>query len=371
MLAAALAFGGSPLLGRAEHDGKHATTIYGSPARKVHEEQFVSIGGIEQWVTIKGESSANPVILFLHGGPGNTLSPYADPIYGSWEKEFTLVQWDQRGAGRTYGRNVPTVESALAPPRMSDDPVQAAKYLAQHPLTIERMTEDGVQLAEYLAQHLAKKKIILMGGSWGSILGVHMVKSRPDLFYAYVGIAQIVNESGENGAASYAKVIALARAAGDQATVSRLEVLGAPPWVNPRNFGILRLATRVYEARSSTPAPESWWVRSPDYDTPQMRTDYSEGEDYSFLQFVGLKGDGMSSKVDLPKLGRVFKVPVFLIQGSEDLVAVPEVAKRYFDSIKAPQKEYVLVPKTGHDPNVAMIDAEYKVMRERVLPLTK
>ena len=272
---------------------------------------------------------------------------------------------------KNYGRNVPSVGSALVPTRMSDDPVQATRYLAQHPLTIEQMTEDGVQLSEYLIQHLGQKKIILMGGSWGSILGVHMVKSRPDLFYAYVGVSQIVNESLENGPASYAKVIELARAAGDQSTVLKIEALGRPPWINPRSFGILRRATRVYEAKTSNPPPKSWWVRSPLYDTPQMRRDYSEGEDYSFLQFVGLKGDGMSSKVDLAKLGKIFKVPVFLIQGSEDLVAVPEVAKRYFDNLEAPQKEYILVPNTGHDPNAAMIDAEYKVMRERVLPLTK
>lgn len=305
------------------------------------------IGGVEQWVTIKGERCANPVILFLHGGPGNTLSPYADSIYGTWEKEFTLVQWDQRGAGRTYGRNAPPAESTL---------------------TIERMTEDGVALAKYLAEHLRKKKIILVGGSWGSILGVHMAKSRPDLFYAYVGVSQIVSYR-ENQSASYS-VIAMAHAAGDRSTVTALEALGPPPWENPRNSGILRRATRAYEAKTSAPAPKAWWVRSPGYDTPQMRTDYSEGEDFSYLQFVGLKGDGMFSKVDLPGLGRAFEIPVFVIQGSEDLVAVPDVARRYFDGIVAPQMEFVLVPQAGHEPNLAMIDAEYRIMSQRVRPLT-
>ena len=347
MLAAVLVLGAPPSVAGGAEVREQTTAVCVSTAQRVHEETFVSIGGIKQWVTIKGDSCANPVILFLHGGPGNTLSPYADPLYCAWEKEFTLVQWDQRGAGKTYGRNPPPAESIL---------------------TIERMTEDGVQLAKYLTQHLRKKKIILMGGSWGSILGVHMAKSRPDLFHAYVGIAQVV-DSRENQAATYAKVIALARAAGDQSTVSTLEALGAPPWVNPRGFGVLRRATRVYEAKTSDPAPASWWMRSPDYDTPQIRADYSEGEDYSFIQYVGLKGHGMFSKVDLPKLGTVFEIPVFLIQGSEDLVTVPDVAKRYFDSITAPQKEFVLLPHVGHDPNLAMIDAEYKVMRQRVWPL--
>ncbi len=318
-----------------------------STAQKVHEEMFVSIGGIEQWITIKGESCANPVILFLHGGPGNPLSPYADSMFGSWEKTFTLVQWDQRGAGKTYGRNPPLADSTL---------------------TVERMTEDGVELAKYLTQHLGKKKVILYGGSWGSILGVHMVKSRPDLFHAYVGYMQMVNPR-ENLTASYAKVIALARAAGDQSTVSTLEALGLPPWENPRNFGILRRATRVYERKTTDPNPEL--VRSSDYDTPQIRADYTAGEDFSYIQFVGLNGDGMSSTVDLPALGMVFEVPVFIIHGSEDLVTMPHIAKRYFDDIKAPEKEFVLVPRAGHDSNAAINDAAYKVMMDRVRPLTQ
>ena len=328
---------------------RQATPICTSPSQKVHEEKFVSLGGIEQWVTIKGEDCANPVILFLHGGPGNTLTPYADSIYGAWEKTFTLVQWDQRGAGKTYGRNAPPDGSTL---------------------TIERMAEDGVQLAEYLTQCLDKRKIILIGGSWGSILGVHMVKSRPDLFHAYVGVAQIASYR-ENQAASYAKVAALARAAGDGKIVSALEALGPPPWTDPRNSGILRRATRVYEAKASTPAPTSWWAAAREYNTPQMRADYLEGEDWSYLQFVGRKGDGMFSKVDLAALGMAFEIPVFIIQGSEDLVATPDVAKRYFDGLKAPEKEFVLVPNAGHDPNVAMIEAQFAIVSQRIRPLAQ
>ena len=89
------------------------------------------------------------------------------------------------------------------------------------------------------------------------------------------------------------------------------------------------------------------------------------------VPFVGLKGDGMFSKVDLPKLGRAFQLPVFIIQGSEDLVAIPDVAKRYFESITAPEKKFVLVPRTGHELNLAMIDAQYTIMSQRVRPLAK
>jgi len=113
----ALSAGAAP---PARHD-----SICPSPGQAVREEGFVSLGGIEQWVTVKGANCANPVILFLHGGPGNPLSPYADALHGAWEKDFTLVQWDQRGAGRTFGRSPP----------------------GESKLTVERMAADGVELA--------------------------------------------------------------------------------------------------------------------------------------------------------------------------------------------------------------------------------
>jgi pimeloyl-ACP methyl ester carboxylesterase len=73
----------------------------------VDEDKFVTIGGIEKWITIHGDDASKPALLFLHGGPGSTMSQYNDTIYGDREKNFILVQWDQRGAGRTFGRNVP------------------------------------------------------------------------------------------------------------------------------------------------------------------------------------------------------------------------------------------------------------------------
>jgi len=147
-------------------------------------------------------------------------------------------------------------------------------------------------------------------------------------------------------------------------------VIGSLLWENFCNFGVLCRVIWVYEVKISIPVLESW-VRAAVYDTPKALAAESEGEDYSFLQFLGLKGDGMFSKVDLPKLGATFEIPVFIVQGSEDLVAIPEVARRYLESLTAPQKEFVLVPKTGHDPNAAMIDAAHKVMTQRVRPLAK
>ncbi|GGY05004.1 alpha/beta fold hydrolase [Pseudoduganella dura] len=83
------------------------------PAQAVDEAAFVPVNGIEQWVTIKGRRCSNPVVLFVHGGPGNPLSPFADRLFAGWERDFTLVQWDQRGSGMTYGRKPPPEETPL------------------------------------------------------------------------------------------------------------------------------------------------------------------------------------------------------------------------------------------------------------------
>jgi pimeloyl-ACP methyl ester carboxylesterase len=320
-----------------------------SPTQRVDEKGFVSIGGIEQWVTVRGDSCANPIVLFLHGGPGNPLSAYSDAIYGVWAKDFTLVQWDQRGSGMTYGRSPPESDATL---------------------TIEQLSNDGAELASYLAHRFGKQKVILWGSSWGSILGVHMAKAHPELFYAYLGTSQGVNYL-ENQSVGYAKLLVVARAADDSASVAVLEGVGAPPWTDPRNFGKVRRVVRKYEAKVTTPAPEHWWKPAAEYTTAKATADYEAGEEFSFLAFVGLNGDGMFSQVDLPKLGTDFAIPMFFVQGAQDLLFTPDVIQRYYDSLKAPQKALIMLEHAGHDPNQDVIDAEYRLLMDRILPLTK
>jgi pimeloyl-ACP methyl ester carboxylesterase len=132
----------------------------------IDEAMYVKIGGIEQWITIRGEDRKNPALLLLHGGPGDATNPWGYAAFRSWLKYFTVVQWDQRGAGRTLGRNGAASASTI---------------------TIEQMVRDGVELAELLRKKLGKEKLVLVGHSWGSILGVFMAKGRPELFYAFVG----------------------------------------------------------------------------------------------------------------------------------------------------------------------------------------
>ncbi len=143
-------------------------------AKGIDEASFVPVGGMEQWVTIRGQDGANPVLLFLHGGPGDVTSSWTFALFAPWEEHFTVVQWDQRGAGRTLRKSGPAVAPTL---------------------TVDRMAQDGIELAEYLRQRLGKDKIILVAHSFGSIIGLKMVRTNPDLFYAYVGTGQVADET--------------------------------------------------------------------------------------------------------------------------------------------------------------------------------
>jgi len=316
-----------------------------SPDGRVQEEGFVRINGIEQWVTMRGDSCANPVILIAHGGPGNPQSLYANGADAGLSKDFTVVHWDQRGAGMTYGRNKPAEDDML---------------------TVEALRDDGLAVARHVATRLGKKKLIMMGGSWGSVLAVNMVKTSPELFCAYLGTAQFV--SHRENTDGHARLIALARAAGDTDTVTRIEALGPPPWTNPRSFGIERRAMRKYEALTTDPMPKEWMTPGARYATPQALADYEGGEDYSFFQFVGPRDNGMGATIDLYKLGTEFKLPVYLVQGTEDLLTTQQVTQRYFDAIRAPVKKLVLVPRAGHDPNPPTVAAQTTLLREEIRP---
>ena len=316
---------------------------------RISEERFLLINGIQQWVTIKGESS-KPVILFLHGGPGSPMSPYSNSVLKEWEKDFVLVQWDQRGTGKTYGFNAP---DELSP-----------EYLKANPLTLQQMVNDGVELSEYLLKHLGKQKIILFGTSWGSALGVKMVSKRPDLYHAYIGHSQIVDPSDH--LTLYNRVYKMAQDIKDTASISRLNTIGTPPYARARNVGQLLRIVKKYESANSTPPPDSWFVVAPAYNNPEDNQNRSDGDDYSFVNYTGDSAFGVqsiSATINLMSDNVDFSVPVYLIQGSEDLLTPKESTKEYFNKIKSPKKEYYLLPRTAHGFNSAVMETLYKICK--------
>jgi pimeloyl-ACP methyl ester carboxylesterase len=293
----------------------------------VQEAAFVDIGGIRQWIQIRGEDRNNPVLLFVHGGPGSSTLPISSG-WRPWEKYFTVVQWDQRGTGRTYGAN----GDAIAPT-----------------MTLERMTLDGIELAGHLRTHLHKDKIILVGHSWGSFLGIHIVKQRPDLFYAYVGTGQVVGRATfeKSFEITIAHLQTLAQAANNAAALAELAPVASRPVLNETN----RLAVEKWSKALALPSADRFELVGPI--PPLFMPDFSLLDWYNWSKGTAfsakyLRGrDGPMFQRDLASLGFEFPLLVVFIEGDKDDITPSEPAERYFEQVVAPHKEFV--PVLGGD----------------------
>jgi pimeloyl-ACP methyl ester carboxylesterase len=294
----------------------------------VQEGGFVAIGGIEQWVQIRGEDRSNPVLLFVHGGPGVSTLPMSSG-WQPWESYFTVVQWDQRGAGRTYG----AAGNALAPT-----------------MTLERMTQDGVELAEHLRARLHKDKIILVGHSWGSFLGIHIIKQRPDLFYAYVGTGVVVGRATfekqfEN---TIAHLQTLARSVNNTEALAELAPIASQPVMNEAN----RLMAEKWGKALALPSAENFKFAGPI--PPIFMPDFSLADWYNWSAGTAFSAKylrGRESPMfqrDLASLGSEFSIPMFFIEGDADDITPSGPAEQYFEQITAPYKDFVRVRGGDH-----------------------
>jgi pimeloyl-ACP methyl ester carboxylesterase len=323
-----------------QHDIGAATRI--DPVRGIDEESFARIGGIEQWISIRGQNRDNPVLLLLHGGPGATISVLPRNMLYSWTRDFIVVYWDQRGAGRTYGRSGP-----LRPG-----------------VTFERMAQDGVEVAEYICMKLHKPKIVLVGASWGSMLGAAIAHSRPDLLYAYVGAGQVVNV-GSFMKTSYEQVLVEARQRHNTQAVLELEAIGSPPWAVARQEDVVWKWADAFEGGvpSSSEYLSMALFESPDglIDIVDYVRGFTNSDEYFRKRLLVL---------DIPSFGVNFAIPFFVFQGTEDNVTPLAPVRDYMSAITAPRKELVLIPDAGHSAMFTHSDQFLKLLLDRVKPLT-
>jgi len=313
----------------------------------IDEGMYVKIGGIDQWIQIRGQDRNNPVLLCLHGGPGATWLPLT-ALFVPWEKEFTVVQWDQRGAGKTLEATGDSVADTMS---------------------VDRMTKDGIEVSEFLCGHLHKEKIIVLGHSWGTMLGIHMVKQRPELFYAYVGTGQVANMP-KSMQMEHAYSLEKAQAAGDEQAIKELENIGQPHYDSLSKFQTHFKWLGRYEAESDRVAESSLIGRlifgAPNF---SLRDINSRSRGFGEIPARRLYPEVLNA--DLPSLGTDFRVPIFFFQGREDGVTPSSLAREYFDEINAPHKEYVALDGVGHFAVWSMPDKFLQELVARVRPLAK
>lgn len=272
---------------------------------------YVPIGDIDQWIQFGGAPDA-PILLYLHGGPGGTSVPVA-AAWRPWEEHFTVVHWDQRGAGRTFARNG---EAGCGR------------------LSIRRMVADGLEVVEFLAAHLGRRKVVVVGHSWGSVLGIHMVRQRPELFAAYVGTGQLVNKR-RNEELNYRRQLAQAQNCGNTEALAALRTIGPPPFSDRDALKVLRRWADVLadgDGDSVQPRPTPI---APDYSRDEV-PDLMRGAEFSRRELYE-----ELETVDLTSLGLTFDLPFFLFHGTCDQATPIEPAQEYWAAIEAPHKEFV------------------------------
>jgi pimeloyl-ACP methyl ester carboxylesterase len=305
----------------------------------VDDASFVRIGGIEQWITVRGTDRTNPMVLFVHGGPGEATNMWSYPFFLEWEKHFTVVQWDQRGAGRTFSKSGRTNTPDM---------------------TRERIAQDGVEVADYLCKHYGQRKIILLGQSWGTVIGLRMVQIKPELFAAYVGTGQVADETLSYSVA-YRALLAKARAIHDEQAIGELTHVGPPPYTSGEGFQVQRRWSNRFEgADKFLPGTIGLCLQAPGYTVTDL-DDLLAGEVFS--------ADRLASQTTTMKdFGLKFSVPMFFFEGTEDFTTPTELARKYMDALEAPRKEYVPI-QGGHFAVFIHSDEFLKQLLTRVRPL--
>lgn len=296
----------------------------------VERLEKVRIGGIDQWVSIRGADRRNPVLLYIHGGPGYVSMPMSWWFTHGLEEYFTVVQWDQRATGKTY---------------LLTDPAKIAPTL-----TRERMIGDTEEMATWARQEFSKDKIFVLGHSWGSFLGLQLAERHPEWLYAYIGVCQLI-DGPESERRGWRFAMDAARRDGNAEAVRELGAItpyGAPGQTIPiKDIYVERKWVGYYGGVMAYRRDNS-----ADGDLSQLSPDYSDQEiahiwdgnkfatPYLLPEVVAL---------DLTKANKL-AVPLILFLGRHDRNVNAEVAAAWFDAVKAPEKQLVWFEHSAHIP---------------------
>lgn len=287
---------------------------------------IVNIGGIKQFLSVKGADKKNPLLLFLHGGPGTSLIPVASSFTDKLQEKFVVVQWDQRQTGQTL--------------RLNSSPEE---------LTAELLQKDTYQVILYLLKQFKEKKLYLSSHSWGSVLGFNIAEKHPELLYAYIPISPVIDQKR-----------------GAELTMDML-IKWAQEGNNKTAIRELKLVKLPFETADDLFYSQKWLFIHNGVDFAQkseFRTNY-----YKWLA-VWFPMWKQSTQSNLFKTLPVIKCPVYFFEGNGDKQKSHDLVDEYYKFLKAPKKQLFWFTKSGHTVYNSEPEKIQQILIENVLPET-
>lgn len=314
--------------------------------------ESIQLGGHEQWIMLRGNSTSNPVLLYLSGGPGQSDLPYVRVLFNNLEQDFVVIDWDQRGTGKSY--------PALDP---------------RETLTLDQAISDTVDLADYLRTRFDQPKIYVVGESWGTTLGVLAAQRRPDLFYAAIGSGQMVSQR-ETDRRLYQDVLDLAARTGDTGLAQTMRAYGEPPYGDVfASAFVMQQYDALYQPYS---LPESvqelgaaharevgpWGVLGREYNLVEKVSVMRGLMDMFATMYPQLQN--VDFRRDMPGLG----VPYYMLDGAAELSARRDLALEWYAQLEAPRKRIFTFDNSAHAVAQEQFVAFRQILNDVIVPET-
>jgi pimeloyl-ACP methyl ester carboxylesterase len=283
--------------------------------RPFAEAGYVPIVGTEQWIELRGRDRSRPPILFLHGGPGEAQSPLLS-FFSTWEERYVVAQWDQRGSGKTFSKG------GTETPNM----------------TLDQLARDAVEVTRHVLSRLGERKLILVGHSWGALLGLRVVRLRPELFHALVATGQPIS-GREIIEGMRRSAVVRARAAGESQAVAALNGLTAADFSDMSKLGIVfRWAEPFPPVDRDYLAKQVALIRPPGDPKNAAADQWFAARQFSLSRLMQaiLDFDARADGLDLP-------VPYFVIQGRGDTRTPTDLASAFAGEVRAPAKNFTAI----------------------------
>ena len=316
--------------------------------KSIASVETIKLGGVDQYLIIRGADTTKPVVLFLHGGPGSPEVAFMRETNTAIENDYVMVYWEQRGAGKSYSKDLP-VES----------------------MNLEQFILDTKELSEMLAKRFKKEKIYIMGHSWGSFLGILTAYEYPDLFYAYFGIGQVCDQYRAEKV-NFDWVKEHAEKNGDEDAIADLKTLSFPDSMsNSQAWLDFLMVTRDYTMQygggvtrdlKSMLSVIMMVLKAEEY-TFSEKMNHMAGSMLSFEKlWPTVVNTNLFTQIDS------MEIPVYIFQGVHDYQTPHLVAKEFFEQLKAPEKEFFSFENSAHSPVMEEVEKFNKLLKDILKP---